>query len=139
STIRTGDIVALVGPSGCGKSTLLHMVAGRETPTSGRLTAGGETVTAPSPTRTLVFQAHALYPWMTLLDNVSLALEFQKQPRDKSLAEARTWLAKGQLEGFEDYYPHQVSGGMRQRAGLARAFSARPKVLLLDEPFGALD
>lgn len=139
STIRTGDIVALVGPSGCGKSTLLHMVAGLETPTSGRLTAGGEAVTAPSPTRTLVFQEHALYPWMTLLDNVSLAMEFQKQPRDKSLAEARTWLAKVQLEGFENYYPHQVSGGMRQRAALARAFSARPQVLLLDEPFGALD
>ncbi len=138
-TMKAGEIVALVGPSGCGKSTLLHMVAGLETPTSGKLTAGGEPILAPSPKRTLVFQEHALYPWMTLMDNVALALEFQKHPRQEGRSEARKWLAKVQLEGFEDYYPHQVSGGMRQRAALARAFIARPEVLLLDEPFGALD
>ncbi len=138
-TINTGDIVALVGPSGCGKSTLLHMVAGLETPSSGALVAGGEPIRSPSPKRTLVFQEHALYPWLSLQDNVALALEFQKQPRAIARDEARKWLAKVQLEGFEDYYPHQVSGGMRQRAALARAFIARPEVLLLDEPFGALD
>lgn len=138
-TISTGDIVALVGPSGCGKSTLLHMVAGLEAPSSGTLKADGDPVDSPSPRRTLVFQEHALYPWLTLMDNVAIALEFQQQPRQKALSEAEKWLAKVELEGFENYYPHQVSGGMRQRAALARAFIARPEVLLLDEPFGALD
>lgn len=137
--ISSGEIVALVGPSGCGKSTLLHMVAGLETPSEGRVVAGGAGVESPSPERTLVFQEHALYPWLTLRDNVALALEFQNQPKQAARAQARDWLERVQLTGFEDYYPHQVSGGMRQRAALARAFIARPKVLLLDEPFGALD
>ncbi len=139
STIGTGEIVALVGPSGCGKSTLLHMVAGLEQPSSGTLSADGQSVAKPSPKRTLVFQEHALYPWMTLIDNIALALEFQDTPRKAALPEARKWLARVKLDGFEDYYPHQVSGGMRQRCALARAFIARPQVLLLDEPFGALD
>lgn len=139
TTIRNGEIVALVGPSGCGKSTLLHMLAGLQQPSTGALTADDASVARPSPERTLVFQEHALYPWMTLLDNVALALEFQDKPRATSLAEARKWLSRVRLVGFEDYYPHQVSGGMRQRCALARAFIARPKVLLLDEPFGALD
>ena len=139
NTIRTGEIVALVGPSGCGKSTLLHMVAGLESPTSGGLSADGAAIESPSPQRTLVFQEHALYPWLTLIDNVALALEFQNRPRAIAKDEARQWLSRVQLDGFEDYYPHQVSGGMRQRAALARAFIARPQVLLLDEPFGALD
>lgn len=137
--IKTGEIVALVGPSGCGKSTLLHMVAGLETPSSGKLTVAGAPIEAPSPARTLVFQEHALYPWLSLLDNVALALEFQDKPRKEARAQAKHWLARVQLPGFENYYPHQVSGGMRQRAALARAFIARPQVLLLDEPFGALD
>ncbi|MEP3167856.1 MAG: ABC transporter ATP-binding protein [Marinobacter sp.] len=139
TSIRTGEIVALVGPSGCGKSTLLHMLAGLQQPSSGILTADGGPVGTPSPERTLVFQEHALYPWMTLLDNVALALEFQDKPRKTALKEAGKWLSRVKLAGFEGYYPHQVSGGMRQRCALARAFIARPKVLLLDEPFGALD
>lgn len=139
NTIHSGEIVALVGPSGCGKSTLLHMVAGLETPTSGSLSADAATIESPSPQRTLVFQEHALYPWLTLIDNVALALEFQNRPRALAKGEARQWLSRVQLDGFEGYYPHQVSGGMRQRAALARAFIARPQVLLLDEPFGALD
>lgn len=139
NTIKTGEIVALVGPSGCGKSTLLHMVAGLQQPSTGSLSANGKSVAKPSPERTLVFQEHALYPWMTLIDNVALALEFQDKPRQSALTEARKWLARVKLDGFEDYYPHQVSGGMRQRCALARAFIARPQVLLLDEPFGALD
>lgn len=139
TTIETGEIVALVGPSGCGKSTLLHMVAGLQTASSGTLTANGQSVASPSPERTLVFQEHALYPWMTLLENVALALEFQNQPKQKARDEAGKWLGRVKLTGFEDYYPHQVSGGMRQRCALARAFIARPQVLLLDEPFGALD
>jgi NitT/TauT family transport system ATP-binding protein len=139
TTIETGEIVALVGPSGCGKSTLLHMVAGLQSASSGTLTANGQSVASPSPERTLVFQEHALYPWMTLLENVALALEFQNQPKQTARDEAGKWLGRVKLTGFEDYYPHQVSGGMRQRCALARAFIARPQVLLLDEPFGALD
>lgn len=138
-TIRTGEIVALVGPSGCGKSTVLHMVAGLQSASTGTLNADGKPVDKPSPERTLVFQEHALYPWMTLLENVSLALEFQNKPRASAREQAHQWLGRVKLTGFEDYYPHQVSGGMRQRCALARAFIARPKVLLLDEPFGALD
>jgi NitT/TauT family transport system ATP-binding protein len=137
--IKSGEIVALVGPSGCGKSTLLHMVAGLQSASDGQVTADGRPVKKPAPERTLVFQEHALYPWMTLVENVALALEFQDHPKSEALEEARTWLARVKLAGFENYYPHQVSGGMRQRCALARAFIARPKVLLLDEPFGALD
>ena len=137
--VKSGELVALVGPSGCGKSTLLHIAAGLERPSAGSMLAGGKAVRGPNPERTLMFQENALYPWMTLVQNVALALEFQKV--DKKLAEkqAREWLEKVNLKSFEDYYPHQVSGGMRQRAALARAFITRPKALLLDEPFGALD
>lgn len=137
--VKPGELVALVGPSGCGKSTLLHLVAGLEQPTAGRITVNDKPVTAPHPSRTLVFQEHALYPWLTLLDNVALALEFQKVPRSEARAQAKKWLEKVQLGGFEGYYPHQVSGGMRQRTALARAFIVSPEILLLDEPFGALD
>lgn len=139
NTIVDGEIVALVGPSGCGKSTLLHMVAGLQHPTQGTVYADGQAVSQPAPDRTLVFQEHALYPWMTLKENVALALEFQDHPAAKSRQQASQWLERVKLGGFEDYYPHQVSGGMRQRCALARAFIARPKVMLLDEPFGALD
>lgn len=134
-----GELVALVGPSGCGKSTLLHLAAGLEQPTAGVVLAEGEPITGPDPARTLMFQENALYPWMTLVQNVALALEFQNIDKKTARLKATEWLDKVQLKGFEDYYPHQVSGGMRQRAALARAFITSPKVLLLDEPFGALD
>ena len=137
--IEDGELVALVGPSGCGKSTLLHIAAGLETPGSGSMLADGQPITGPHPQRTLMFQENALYPWLTLLQNVALALEFQKIDKQEAQLQARNWLVKVNLEGFEAYYPHQVSGGMRQRAALARAFISRPQVLLLDEPFGALD
>lgn len=139
SQFKTGELVALVGPSGCGKSTLLHLAAGLEAPSSGRVLADGDTITGPNPSRTLVFQEHALYPWLTLRDNVALALEFQKVPKRRAREGADQWLARVGLDGFEAYYPHQVSGGMRQRAALARAFIAQPQTLLMDEPFGALD
>lgn len=139
TTIRQGEVVALVGPSGCGKSTLLHMIAGLQSPSGGEIFAGGVPISGPSPERTLVFQEHALYPWMSVVDNVALALIFQGQTKPHALEQARQWLDRAKLTEFEDYYPHQISGGMRQRCALARAFIARPKVLLLDEPFGALD
>ncbi len=134
-----GELVALVGPSGCGKSTLLHLAAGLESPTSGAVLADGKRVTGPHPGRTLMFQENALFPWLTLAQNVALALEFQKVGKRAARAQALRWLSKVSLDGFADYYPHQVSGGMRQRAALARAFIAQPQALLLDEPFGALD
>lgn len=137
--IGQGELVALVGPSGCGKSTLLHIAAGLEMPSDGTMSADGVPVTGPHPERTLMFQENALYPWLTLEQNVALALEFQKVDKKSAAAQARAWLAKVNLSGFEAYYPHQVSGGMRQRAALVRAFISQPKVLLLDEPFGALD
>ncbi len=137
--IEPGELVALVGPSGCGKSTLLHIAAGLEQPSSGSMLADGKPVTGPHPERTLMFQENALYPWLTLEQNVALALEFQKVAKKIALSQAREWLTKVNLAGFEAYYPHQVSGGMRQRAALARAFISQPKALLLDEPFGALD
>jgi len=136
---HSGEIVALVGPSGSGKSTLLHMAAGLEKTTSGTIQTDAQPVTKPDPSRTLVFQEHALYPWLTLKQNVAMALEFQHVARKQAYERAATWLQRVGLDGFENYYPHQVSGGMRQRAALARAFIAEPEVLLLDEPFGALD
>jgi len=137
--VESGELVALVGPSGCGKSTLLHIAAGLEPASAGAMLADGKPVRGPDPERTLMFQENALYPWMTLVQNVALALEFQKVDKKTADTQAREWLEKVNLKSFEDYYPHQVSGGMRQRAALARAFITRPKALLLDEPFGALD
>jgi NitT/TauT family transport system ATP-binding protein len=134
-----GELVALVGPSGCGKSTLLHIAAGLETASGGVVRIGDRVVESPAPERTLMFQENALYPWLTLEQNVAMALELQKVDKKEARAQAAVWLAKVALKGFEHYYPHQVSGGMRQRAALARAFISHPKVLLLDEPFGALD
>ncbi|CAM4166837.1 ABC transporter ATP-binding protein [Bordetella tumbae] len=139
SEFKTGELVALVGPSGCGKSTLLHMAAGLESPSQGQVLADGQAIKGPHPSRTLVFQEHALYPWLTLRDNVSLALEFQNVAKAEAREKAVAWLARVGLAGFENYYPQQVSGGMRQRAALARAFIAQPQTMLMDEPFGALD
>lgn len=137
--IDSGELVALVGPSGCGKSTLLHIAGGLESPSNGKVLAEGRAISEPHPERTLMFQENALFPWLTLVQNVALALEFQKVGKQEARTQAIGWLEKVNLRGFEEYYPHQVSGGMRQRAALARAFVSRPKVLLLDEPFGALD
>jgi len=137
--VEEGRLVALVGPSGCGKSTLLHIAAGLETPSAGSMLADGHPVRGPNPERMLMFQENALYPWLTLVQNVAMALELQKIDKQSARGRAFEWLEKVKLKGFEDYYPHQVSGGMGQRAALARAFISQPKVLLLDEPFGALD
>ena len=137
--IEKGEFAAIVGPSGCGKSTALRMFAGLETPTTGQVLAGGKPVEAPSPDRVLIFQEHALYPWRTVEDNVGFGLELagvDKKERKKRVDEV---LEKVGLSGFQTYFPSQLSGGMRQRASIARALVMNPEVLLLDEPYGALD
>lgn len=136
-----GQFVTVLGPSGCGKSTLLTMAAGLAQPTSGSITLGGDAITAPGPDRGMVFQQHVLLPWMTALDNVKFALrsarpELSDADRDDI---ARHYLSMVQLDHAIDRRPGELSGGMQQRVGIARAFAIHPKVLLLDEPFGALD
>lgn len=137
--VKAGELLALLGPSGCGKSTLLHIAAGLEDASGGQVLADGVPIRNPEPSRTLMFQENALFPWLTLQRNVATALELRKVSRRQAQERAAAWLKKVDLAGFDDYYPHQVSGGMRQRCALARAFIGQPGVLLLDEPFGALD
>jgi NitT/TauT family transport system ATP-binding protein len=133
-----GAFTALLGPSGCGKSTLLRLVAGLETPSRGRIVVDGETVTKPHPSRVVVFQDPTLYPWRTIRKNVSLGLEARGVLRAERLR-VETALERVGLTKFADAYPHQLSGGMAQRAALARALVNEPSLLLLDEPLGKLD
>ena len=138
-TVADGQFVAIVGPSGCGKSTLLRMISGLAKPTAGKITIDNLDVTAPNPKHNLVFQEHALYPWRTVFDNVALGLEIQKQDAAAIHARVEPLLRLVGLEKFAAYYPHQLSGGMRQRTALIRVLAVDPDVMLLDEPFGALD
>ena len=137
--VAEGEFLAIIGPSGCGKSTLLRVIAGLVSPTSGRVRIDGVEVDGPDPRRHLVFQEHALYPWRTVYKNVALGLEIERQNPQKIKRKVTELLTLVGLEPFAHYYPHQLSGGMRQRAALARALAVDPDVLLLDEPFGALD
>ncbi len=137
-SIRAGEMVSLVGPSGCGKSTLLRMLAGLDAPGGGRLFVGSEPITAPSADRGLMFQDPNLFPWLTVRKNVAAGLVARGVYREKR-HEVDEFLRLVGLEGFANSYPHQLSGGMAQRAALARALVNHPKVLLLDEPLGALD
>jgi NitT/TauT family transport system ATP-binding protein len=134
-----GGIVGIVGPSGSGKSTLLRLIAGLLAPDSGTITVGGRPVAGPAPTVGLVFQEPRLLPWRSAIDNVAFPLELAGQPRDARRARARELMAMVGLAGFEEAFPLQLSGGMAQRVGVARALVQEPRVLLLDEPFGALD
>ena len=138
-TVAPGEVVVLLGPSGCGKSTVLRAVAGLLAPTGGQITVDGVTVAGPSPDRAMVFQDDALLPWRTAQANVELALSFRKVPRNRRADQARALLGEVGLAGFEDHLPRQLSGGMRQRVQLARTLATRPRVMLMDEPFGALD
>lgn len=135
--IAAGEVVAIVGQSGCGKSTVLRLLAGLESPSEGRVWLDGVNVRGPSPQCAMVFQEHRLFPWLTVFDNVAFAL--RGLPEVKRGDVVREQLATMGLSGFEDAYPHQLSGGMAQRVAIARALSRRPSVLLLDEPFAALD
>src|SRR5918996_5677606 len=139
-TVRDGEFVALLGPSGCGKSSLLRIVAELLRPTAGSVQIHSSTDPENArPKTALVFQEYALFPWRTVLDNVAFALEMRGVQRDQRIAAAKDVLARVRLESFAHAYPHQLSGGMRQRVGIARALAAQPEVLLMDEPFGALD
>ncbi|WP_276353285.1 ABC transporter ATP-binding protein [Cohnella caldifontis] len=137
--IEQGEFAAIVGPSGCGKSTALRMFAGLENPSEGQALADGVPIEGPSPARMLIFQEHALYPWSTVEDNVGLGLELAGVPKAERIRRVNEVLEKVNLGGFNRYYPSQLSGGMKQRASIARALVMDPDVLLLDEPYGALD
>jgi ABC-type nitrate/sulfonate/bicarbonate transport system ATPase subunit len=137
-TLEAGEMVSLVGPSGCGKSTLLRLIAGLEKPTSGQVFVGGEPITGPSAERGLVFQDPNLFPWLTVRRNVEAGLVARGVLRQKR-NEVDDFLRLVGLESFAGAFPHQLSGGMAQRVALARALVNHPKVLLLDEPLGALD
>jgi NitT/TauT family transport system ATP-binding protein len=137
--IHEGEFVCLLGPSGCGKSTLLRMVAGLVTPTAGTLYMDGRPITKPAPERGLVFQEYALFPWMTVLRNVMYGPSVRGLGRGAAEKLAREQIRRVGLEGFENHFPSQLSGGMKQRVGIARVWANQPEVLLMDEPFGALD
>jgi NitT/TauT family transport system ATP-binding protein len=134
-----GEFVCLLGLSGCGKSTLLQMIAGLELPTEGQIVVAGRELDGPSPATAIVFQDHGLFPWMTVQRNVEFNLKARGVTRAERQARAREMLRLTGLEGFATRYPHELSGGMRQRVGIARALTTRPRALLMDEPFGALD
>jgi len=137
--IVTDTLTCLLGPSGCGKSTLLSIVAGFEQPSRGRVVVDGMEVTKPSADRGIVFQDYALFPWRTALENVAFGPMIRSIPRREQITIARHYLAMVGLETHVDKFPRQLSGGMKQRVAIARAIANRPSVLLMDEPFGALD
>jgi NitT/TauT family transport system ATP-binding protein len=137
--VRPGEFLVIVGPSGCGKSTLLDLLGGLATPTSGRILVDGTPVSGPGLDRGVVFQQYALLPWRTAQGNVEFGLEAKGVPRRERAAQAREHLDLVGLLGFHDRYPHELSGGMKQRVAIARSLAFDPDVLLMDEPFAALD
>jgi NitT/TauT family transport system ATP-binding protein len=136
---RPGEFVSIVGPSGCGKSTLLHILAGFIEPTAGEVGFDGRPIRGPHPSRGIVFQEFALFPWKTVMGNVTYGLAARGVPRRERAERARRYLELVKLDGFERHYPKELSGGMKQRVALARALIMDPDVLLMDEPFGAVD
>ncbi len=137
-TVNEGEFLCIVGPSGCGKSTLLNLLSGLDTPDAGHIAYRGAR-TATGPLTTVVWQDYALIPWRTVLDNVAFGLEVRGVGKRERQAAARNNLARMGIPGFEAHYPHQLSGGMRQRVGIARALTNDPEALLMDEPFAAVD
>lgn len=137
--VRNNEFLSIVGPSGCGKSTILRMIAGLETPTSGKILLENKEVNEPDADRGMVFQQYTLLPWRTVLENVTFGLEVKGMPKSERIDIARKFIKMVGLEGFEEAYPYELSGGMQQRVAIARTLANDPKIVLMDEPFGALD
>lgn len=137
--IKTGEFVCIAGASGCGKSTLLNLVAGLDKPTEGEILVDGKKVAGPGADRTVMFQEHGLFPWLNVIENVKFGMKLAGVPKDIQEERALHYLKMVNLQDYKDYPIHQISGGMRQRTALARALSMDSKVLLMDEPFSALD
>ena len=138
-SVAENDFITILGPSGCGKSTLLRIVAGLDKQTSGEVLLGGERIRGPGADRGMVFQSYTLFPWLNVRDNVCFGLRERGWPRERQLEVAQGFLQKVGLSGFENHFPKQLSGGMQQRTAIARALANDPRILLMDEPFGALD
>ncbi|UCG68291.1 MAG: ABC transporter ATP-binding protein [Thermoplasmata archaeon] len=138
-SINEGELVSFIGPSGCGKTTILRLIAGLESPTEGKVFERGEKVEGPGPNRGMVFQEFALFPWRTVIKNIEFGLEIKGIPKAERRKIALQYIDLVNLEGFEDAHPNELSGGMKQRVGIARALANDPDVLLMDEPFGSLD
>ena len=137
--IHKREFVCVIGPSGCGKSTLIRILAGLEQATEGQVLLDGKEVSKPGPERGMVFQGYTLFPWLTVKRNIMFGLLESGMDKNTAEAEARQWIGLIGLTRFENSYPHQLSGGMKQRVAIARALANKPKILLMDEPFGALD
>jgi ABC-type nitrate/sulfonate/bicarbonate transport system ATPase subunit len=137
--VAENDFITILGPSGCGKSTLLRIVAGLDHPTAGEVQLDGRRIEGPGADRGMVFQSYTLFPWLSVLDNVCFGLRERGMARPQQLEIGHAFLAKVGLKGFANHYPKQLSGGMQQRTALARALANDPRMLLMDEPFGALD
>lgn len=137
--VHRRELLCVVGPSGCGKSTFIRIVAGLETPTGGEVMVEGRPVNGPGSDRGMVFQGYTLFPWLTVKRNVMFGLQLCGQASSVAEAEARQWIELVGLGKFEDSYPHELSGGMKQRVAIARALANKPRILLMDEPYGALD
>ena len=138
-TVEDREFVAIVGPSGCGKTTCMRMVAGLEFPSTGVVSVSNKPVTSPGPERAVVFQQFALFPWKSVYDNIDFGLRAKGIAKDKRHEIITHYISLMNLKGYESAYPHQLSGGMQQRVAIARAYALDPDVLLMDEPFGALD
>ncbi|WP_028963493.1 ABC transporter ATP-binding protein [Sulfobacillus thermosulfidooxidans] len=138
-SLRPGEFVCIVGPSGCGKTTILNMMAGFEQPSQGEILVGGRAVDKPGPERVVVFQQPSLFPWMNVYDNVALGLTIREGKKSHHVPKVQAIIDTVGLSGFEQHFPYQLSGGMQQRAAIARALITEPQILLMDEPFGALD
>jgi ABC-type nitrate/sulfonate/bicarbonate transport system ATPase subunit len=138
-TVAENDFITILGPSGCGKSTLLRIVAGLDTQTSGDVLLDSKAISGAGSDRGMVFQSYTLFPWLNVLDNVCFGLRERNMPRAEQLEIARSFIHKVGLNGFENHFPKQLSGGMQQRTAIARALANNPRILLMDEPFGALD
>ncbi|HSA35776.1 MAG TPA: ABC transporter ATP-binding protein [Methanomassiliicoccales archaeon] len=137
--VEEGEFVCILGPSGCGKTTILRIIAGLETQTRGKILLNGKEISGPGSDRGMVFQEFALFPWRTVRRNVEFGLELKGVPQEERRERTQKFIELVGLKGFEEYHPYQLSGGMKQRVGIARALANEPAILLMDEPFGALD